>query len=67
MHFQVRSAGKNVPELIAADGLGQKPYFCNVFVGHFLNIFINLALKKIVPSVDFVRSATYGAVSSHSR
>ena len=39
MHFQIHSAWKNLPELIAADGLGQKPNFGLVFEGHFLNIF----------------------------
>ena len=39
MHFQAHSAWKNVPELIATDGLGQKPNFCNVFEGQIFIFF----------------------------
>ena len=42
MHFQVHSAWKNLPELIATDGLGQKPNFGLVFEGHFFDIFHTL-------------------------
>ena len=48
MHFQVHSAWKNVPELIAANGLGQKPYICIVFEVRFFNVFPNIFINSAV-------------------